>query len=249
MLDLEILAFLLVVATASGWVDAIAGGGGIITLPSLMLAGLNPVQALATNKLQACFGSGMSTANFIAKRKLDLREVWLAIVCTFVGAAMGTLSVQWLPQDLLGKLIPVLLIALALFLLFGTGHLNAERTAHLRYPTFAFLIGGGVGYYDGFFGPGTGTFFAVAHMLLLGQSMVKSTINSKLLNFVSNITALLFFIPSGEIQWLTGFVMALGQMLGAYLGSNMVLKKGKGLIRPVMIVMSLIVSLKLLLFS
>lgn len=248
MLDPEILLLLLLLAAVAGWIDTIAGGGGIIILPSLMLAGLNPVQALATNKLQACFGSGTATLNFALKGKLDFRQVWPAMVWTFVGAALGTLAVQWLPRDVLGKLIPVLLIALSVFLLFGMKNLHQPRQATMTYGAFAFVIGGGVGFYDGFFGPGTGTLFAVAHILLLGQSLVDSTVNTKLLNFVSNITALGFFVAGGEVMWITGLVMALGQMLGAWLGSNMVLTKGAGLIRPVMIVMSIVVSLKLLLF-
>ena len=249
MLDPEILFLLLLVAAVGGWIDAIAGGGGILILPSLMLAGLNPVQALATNKLQACFGSGTATLNFALKGRLDVKAVWPAILCTFVGAALGTLAVQWMPKGVLEKLIPALLIALALFLLFGTKHLATERVARVRYGTFALLIGGGVGFYDGFFGPGTGTLFAVAHILLLGQSMVNATINTKLLNFVSNITALLFFILGGEVQWIIGLVMAMGQMAGAWLGSNMVMTKGVRLIRPVMIVMSIVISVKLLLPS
>jgi uncharacterized membrane protein YfcA len=108
------------------------------------------------------------------------------------------------------------------------------------------LVGSSLGFYDGFFGPGTGTFFAVAHMMLLGQSMVTATINTKLLNFTSNVAALVFFILSGKVQWITGLVMAVGQMSGAYLGSNMVVSKGARLIRPLMIWMSILISLKLL---
>lgn len=246
MLEPEILFLLLMVAAIGGWIDAVAGGGGILSLPSLMLAGLNPVQALATNKLQACFGSGTATLNFLLKGRLDLKAVWPGILCTFVGAGLGTLAVQWMPSAVLEKLIPLLLIAMALFLLFGTRHLTQERAARMRYGTFAFLIGGSVGFYDGFFGPGTGTLFAVAHILLLGQAMVKATINTKLLNFTSNITALGFFILGGEVQWFIGFVMALGQMAGAWLGSNMVLTQGARLIRPAMIGMSILISVKLL---
>lgn len=246
MLDPEILLLLMLVAALGGWIDAIAGGGGILSRPSLLLAGLSPVQALATNKLQACFGSGTATLNFLLKGRLDLKAVWPAVLCTFVGAALGTLTVQWLPNTVLAKLIPVLLIAMALFMSFGTRYLMQERPAHMRYGLFALLIGGSVGFYDGFFGPGTGTLFAVAHILLLGQTMVTATVNTKLLNFTSNITALVFFIAGGEVQWLIGFVMALGQMAGAWLGSNMVLTQGARLIRPAMIGMSILISVKLL---
>jgi len=248
MLDPEILAALFLVATVAGWIDAIAGGGGIIMLPSLMLAGLSPLQALATNKLQACFGSGTSTLNFIAKRKIQLRAVWPGIACTAVGAAAGTWTVQRISNEALQQVIPVLLIALSLFLLFGMKWLMQRTTPLVSYGVFALLIGGGVGFYDGFFGPGTGTLFAVGHMLLLGQNMVNATINTKLLNFTSNVVALVFFISGGHVLWVAGLVMALGQMLGAYVGSNMVIDKGTRLIRPLLIIMSLVISIKLLLF-
>lgn len=248
MLDPEILAALFLVATVAGWIDAIAGGGGIIMLPSLMLAGLSPLQALATNKLQACFGSGTSTFNFIAKRKIQLCDVWPGIACTAVGAAAGTWAVQRISNAALQQVIPVLLIALSLFLLFGMKWLMQRTTPMVSYGVFAWLIGGGVGFYDGFFGPGTGTLFAVGHMLLLGQTMVNATINTKLLNFTSNVVALVFFLAGGHVLWVAGLVMALGQMLGAYVGSNMVIDKGTRLIRPLLIIMSLVISIKLLLF-
>lgn len=246
MLDTDVLLLLMLVAGVAGWVDAIAGGGGLIILPSLLVAGLNPVEALATNKLQACFGSGTATLNFALKGQLKIREAWFSILCTFIGAACGTLAVRWIPRDWLETLIPALLIALALFLLFGMRFLATTRAAQLRQHTFSLLIGSSLGFYDGFFGPGTGTFFAVAHMMLLGQSMVTATINTKLLNFTSNVAALVFFILSGKVQWITGLVMAVGQMSGAYLGSNMVVSKGARLIRPLMIWMSILISLKLL---
>lgn len=249
MPELDVLLLLMLVAGVAGWVDAIAGGGGVIILPSLLMTGLNPVEALATNKLQACFGSGTATMNFARKGLLDVRAAWFAVLFTFAGASIGTLAVRWLPRDFLEMLIPVLLIALALFLLFGTRSFSAVRQARLRESTFAIVVGGGIGFYDGFFGPGTGTFFAMAYMLLLGQSMVNATIRSKLLNFTSNIAALLFFALSGKVQWVTGLVMAVGQMAGAYLGSNMVVSQGAMLIRPIMIWMSVLISLKLLFFS
>ncbi len=247
MPELEVLLLLMLIAGVAGWVDAIAGGGGVIILPSLLMAGLNPLEALATNKLQACFGSGTATINFARKGLLDIRSAWLAVLCTFIGASAGTLAVRWLSHDALATLIPALLIALALFLLFGARHFSTAREARIKESTFALIIGGGVGFYDGFFGPGTGTFFAMAYMMLLGQAMVNATIRAKLLNFTSNIAALLFFAASGKVQWITGLVMAVGQMSGAYLGSNMVVSKGATLIRPLMIWMSILISLKLLL--
>lgn len=248
MPELDVLLLLMLIAGVAGWVDAIAGGGGVIILPSLLMAGLNPVEALATNKLQACFGSGTATLNFARKGLLDIRAAWFAVLCTFVGASVGTLAVGWLSRDVLTTLIPALLIALALFLLFGNRFLNVPGKVRMADMTFAIVIGGGIGFYDGFFGPGTGTFFAMAYLMLLGQTLVHATIRAKLLNFTSNVAALLFFALSGKVQWITGLVMAVGQMTGAYLGSNMVMSRGARLIRPLMIWMSVVISLKLLFF-
>lgn len=248
MPDIELLLTLMTIATVAGWVDAIAGGGGVIILPSLLMAGLPPLQALATNKLQASFGSGTATLNFLRQGQLNWRGAMLAVACTFIGAACGTHAVRWLPREALNTLIPMLLIGLALFLLFGTRNIQVARSPRLSNAAFALLVGSSIGFYDGFFGPGTGTFFAVAHMMLRGQSMVTATANTKLLNFTSNLAALLFFMFSGQVQWIIGLTMAVGQILGAWIGSTMVVSRGAPLIRPIMIWMSIIISIKLLLF-
>ncbi|MCB1802310.1 MAG: TSUP family transporter [Gammaproteobacteria bacterium] len=248
ILPLDTLLILTAVAAVAGMIDAIAGGGGLLALPALLWAGLPPVQALATNKLQGTFGTATASYRFIRGGEIDWRRLKVPILMTFIGAVSGTLAVQRLGSALLEDMVPVLLIAFALYFLLSPRIGDQDAQHRISHNLFGLLIGFGVGFYDGFFGPGTGTLFAVGHMLLLGQNMVNATINTKLLNFTSNVVALVFFLSGGHVLWVAGLVMALGQMLGAYVGSNMVIDKGTRLIRPLLIIMSLVISIKLLLF-
>jgi uncharacterized membrane protein YfcA len=243
----EVMASLTVLAVLAGFVDAIAGGGGLLTIPALLWAGLTPVQALGTNKLQAVFGSFAATVNFLHKGEIRLRVMAPVVALTFAGAAAGALSVQHLHSEILDDLIPLLLIGFALYFLFSprVGDLDAQQ--RVTPPTFGASAGFGVGFYDGFFGPGTGSFFALAFVSLLGYNLRRATAHAKLLNFTSNLAALLLFLAGGHLVWAVGLAMAIGQVLGAYLGSHMVLRHGARLVRPLLVVVSLTMSLRLLL--
>jgi uncharacterized membrane protein YfcA len=243
-MELELVLFAL--ALIAGAVDAVAGGGGLITVPALLGAGLGPVEALATNKAQGVFGTAAATANFVHKGAIDLRRAAFAVACTFVGAAAGTLLVRHLGSELLGGLIPALLIAFALYFLLSPR--VSDLDSHQRAGEVGFALGVGtlVGFYDGFFGPGTGTFFAMGYVALLGYNLRRATAHTKLLNFTSNLAALLFFLPGGHIVWAYGLTMAAGQLIGGWIGSHLVLKHGAWLIRPVLVAASLAVSAKLL---
>jgi len=245
--SLELCALLLLVGAAAGFIDAIAGGGGLLTLPVLLSTGLSPIQALATNKLQGSFGTLTASLNFIHKGELRLRGLLPAIFCTFIGSAVGTVAVQILETDLLSRLVPILLIAFSLYFLFSPR--IGDKDAHRRMSDwlFALLIGFTVGFYDGFFGPGTGSFFAVAFVALLGYNLRRATANTKVLNFTSNIASLLFFIAGGHVVWVPGLSMAVGQIAGGWAGSHMVVRHGTRLIRPLLVIVSLAITLKLLL--
>lgn len=245
--SLDIAALLFLVALAAGFVDSIAGGGGLIAIPALLWAGLGPVETLATNKAQAVVGSGTAAANFLQQGTLDLGSAAFAIGCTLLGAASGAMLVQQVDSSFLGRLIPLLLIAFALYFLFSPRVSDLDSHQRLGRPAFALTVGLGVGFYDGFFGPGTGTFFAMGYVALLGYSLRRATAHSKLLNFVSNLAALLLFLPGGHIDWTIAAVMALGQGAGAWLGSHLVIRHGAALVRPVLVVASLAISAKLLL--
>jgi uncharacterized membrane protein YfcA len=246
-ISLDILALLLVAASLAGCIDAIAGGGGLITLPVLMATGISPAQAIATNKLQSSFGSFSSTFYFVRHGLVSLRQMWLAIVCTFTGAAIGTELVQILDADLLTSLIPGLLIAISLyFLLAPQTKAETNKQAFLSDGLFALLVGTSIGFYDGFFGPGTGAIFAVCFVVIGRLSIIEATARAKVLNFKSNIAALIFFLAAGLPIWEIGLVMAVGQFLGARVGAHIVMNKGQKWIRPLVILMSLSMALKLL---
>jgi hypothetical protein len=243
--DLALILFL--IATLAGLVDAIAGGGGLITVPALLWSGLDPITALATNKAQGVFGSGTAAANFAYRGVLDLRLAWPAVVCAFVGAMAGTLSVRHIGADALSWLVPLLLIGFALYFLFSPRVSDLDSHRRLSEGGFALLVGTGVGFYDGFFGPGTGTFFAMGYVALLGYNLRRATAHTKLLNFSSNLASVLFFMAGGHVLWAAALPMAAGQAIGAWIGSHLVLRHGTGLIRPMLVLAALAVSVKLLL--
>ncbi|WP_298607128.1 TSUP family transporter [uncultured Thiothrix sp.] len=246
-IDLHLFIILFAVATLAGGIDAIAGGGGLLTIPALLWAGLPPLQALATNKLQASFGSFTATYTYTRQGLINPSEHCLAIALTFIGAACGAWVVQQIDSSFLAKLIPLLMMGFALYFMFAPKLGDEERHQRIGKNMFAAMAGFGIGFYDGFFGPGTGTFFVIAFVTLLGYSLPRATGGTKLLNFTSNIASLILFSLSGHILWLLGLGMGLGQIIGSYLGSKLAIKHGSRLIRPLLVIVSLLVSLRLLL--
>ena len=245
-ISFEILTLLFFVATAAGFIDAMAGGGGLLTLPALLAAGVPPTQALATNKLQSSFGSFSASWYFVRNGIVSLKEMRLAIGCTFVGAAIGAEAVQYVDAGILTSLIPILLLAISLYFLLMPKAQAHSGEAKISEAMFALCVGGGVGFYDGFFGPGTGSIFTVCFVLIGQFSLVAATARTKVLNFTSNIAALLFFIIAGLPIWQLGLVMAVGGFIGARLGAKVVVTKGQKWIRPLVITMSMVMALKLL---
>lgn len=244
-LELFTLLALFGVALVAGFIDAIAGGGGLLTVPALLATGMPPALVLGTNKLQSSFGSFSATWFYARKGLLEWVIIWPAVICTFIGAAIGTLAVQTIDAAILERLLPFLLMAFACYFYFSPRVSDAESQRRLTPMAFALLVGGGVGFYDGFFGPGTGSFFAIGFVALAGFGMARATAHTKLLNFTSNIASLLFFTLGGKVVWSVGLCMALGQFIGARMGSKLVLKKGVKLIKPLLVTVSLLMSVKL----
>ena len=245
ILSFETLGLLFGVALAAGFVDAIAGGGGLLTLPALLSVGLTPAEAVATNKLQACFGSFSAAARFIRNGEVDPRRMAGMIACTAIGAGVGAILVQMLDPSFLRDVIPILLVAIAIYLLLFPKAGDVDARQRIGEPAFALAFGTGIGFYDGFFGPGTGTFFAVSFVSMLGYNLRKATAHTKILNFTSNIVSLLFFLLGGHILWLAGLLMGAGQFLGAQLGAHMVISNGARVVRPMLVIASLAVTAKL----
>jgi uncharacterized membrane protein YfcA len=249
MPELEILLTLMAVACLAGFIDAIAGGGGLLCIPALLWAGVPPLQTLGTNKLQAVFGTFSATLNFIMQGQIRLREMLGSLLLSFCGAATGSFSVQLIDPGILEQLLPLLLVCFALYFLFSprVGDLDARQ--RIGMPLFAASAGFGIGFYDGFFGPGTGSFFALACVALLGYNLRKATAQAKLLNFTSNLASLLVFLLAGQLVWGIGLGMAIGQLIGGWLGAHMVLRHGTGLIRPLLVLVSVAMAMRLLLAS
>ncbi|CZE48273.1 TSUP family transporter [Campylobacter geochelonis] len=229
-----------------GFIDAIAGGGGLICLPALMAMGVPPHAALATNKLQGSFGTFTATMNFAKKGFINFKELFVGIVCTFIGACIGTVLILFIDAKFLKFLIPVLLLAIFIYTIFSPKLGEEDRQAKLSSKTFYLLFGLGLGFYDGFFGPGTGSFWTFALVGFLGLGMKKAVAQTKAFNFVSNIVSLAVFIVGGQILWLVGLLMAVGQIVGGYLGSNMVIKKDVKFIKTMFLTMVGLTILKLI---
>ena len=245
-LTLQIAALLFATAAVAGFIDAIAGGGGLLTIPALMWAGLTPTAALATNKLQACGGSFFASLYFVRKGFVKLTDLKLPLACAFIGSALGTIAVQQIDTSILEVLLPFLILGIGAYFLFSPKVTDDDRHRVLTPTAFSFTAALGVGFYDGFFGPGTGSFFALAFVMLAGFGLAKATAHAKLLNFSTNISSLIFFALGGKVVWLLGLLMLVGQALGATLGSRMVVTKGSKIIKPLVVTMSLLMSLKLL---
>ena len=240
------LPLLFLTGLVAGFVDSIAGGGGLITLPVLLSFGLDPRHALGTNKLQATFGSGSAAWHYTQAGTVSLKDCTRGFLLSLVGAALGTLAVRQLDPSFLKRAIPVLLIVVAAYTLLKP-RLGAEDLhPRLRRGTFDLIFGLLIGFYDGFFGPGTGTFWTMAFMLGLGFNMTRATGYAKVMNFASNLCSLALFLPGGNVCYAAGLTMGLGQVLGAKVGSRMVIARGTKFIRPVFLGVVLALTLKLL---
>jgi uncharacterized membrane protein YfcA len=244
---IDILFILFGVAVIAGLLDAIAGGGGLITIPALLYVGIPPAAALATNKLQGTFGSFTATTYFIKKRIVNVSEIKLMILLTFIGALLGGMALLQIDASILKKVIPFLLITIGIYFLFSPNIGAIDREKRISTILFSFLIAFGIGFYDGFFGPGTGSFFAIGFVMLLGFNLTKATAHAKILNFISNISSLSFFIFFGKIYWSVGLCMGVGQMIGAFIGAKLVISNGQKLIRPIIVIISFAISIKLFL--
>jgi uncharacterized membrane protein YfcA len=248
-LVIEVSVFPLLFATglAAGFVDSIAGGGGLITVPVLLQLGLDPRLALATNKLQSTCGSASATWHHARAGTLRARECLRGFCLSFAGAVAGALMVQVIHRALLGKMIPLLLVSIVVFMMLRPK--LGDEDLHPRLPRGVFDLGFGLvlGFYDGFFGPGVGMFWAIAFVFGLGFNLTKATASTKAMNFASNLGSLLLFAGAGLVLWLPGLVMGAGQLLGAWAGSRMVVSRGARFIRPVFLAVATVITAKLLL--
>ncbi|MFG1497531.1 TSUP family transporter [Saccharospirillum sp. HFRX-1] len=241
--SVSVLLIFFCVAFVAGWVDTLAGGGGLIALPALLLAGVPPVNALATNKSQGVVGTLTSTLTLFFKGHLRGRHLLWLMLMAAIGSALGTLLVQHIDTDWLSWFIPVLLILVALYFLLTPKLGEMEAEARMSEGRWAGIIVPLLGFYDGVFGPGTGSLFAASGVAFRGQTLLTATIRAKLLNFTTNVTSLALFAAGGQVVWVLGGAMMAGQVAGAYIGSHTMLAGGARLIRPLVITICLLMSL------
>ncbi|MDO5680714.1 MAG: TSUP family transporter [Pelistega sp.] len=232
----QLLLLFFAVAALAGFVDSIAGGGGLITIPVLLLAQIPPISALATNKVQGVAGSFTASLTMLRRRIITVKEIWRAAIMSFIGAAIGTLCVQLLDVAVLDIVIPIVLLLIGFYFLLTPSIGQLEQKPRMSAKAYNLTVVPGIGFYDGLFGPGTGSFFSLANIALRGKQIIKATAGAKVMNFASNIASVTVFVFSGKIIWIIGLVMIAGQVLGAYLGSLMVISHGAKLVRPLVVV-------------
>jgi uncharacterized protein len=218
------LGYLMVFGFCAGLFDSTAGGGGLITLPALLGMGIPPHLAIGTNKLQSSFGSGTAAFNYTRHGLVKPSELIPGIVLTASFALLGALTLSFMQAQFLTKVIPYLLLIVFLQFLFVKNFGSEMRTPKLPKAKFYRLFSPILGFYDGFFGPGVGTFWAFVHVQAGGHSLRSATAHTKIFNFTSNIVSLLTFLVLGKVYILAGICMGLGQILGAYVGSNLISK-------------------------
>ena len=236
---------LLLTGFAAGLVDAIAGGGGLITLPVFLAIGLPPKLALGTNKFQSSFGSFTAAAYYSHRGVADVHSARVGIVTTLAGAGLGAWAVQQIDSAALSGIVPFLLLAIAVYTLFTPKLGEGSTVPRFSRTTFYVVAGTALGFYDGFFGPGVGSFWAILFVFGLGFDLIKATGYTKIMNFASNIISFAVFFAGGYIWFAGGACMAVGQILGSRIGSGLAISRGARFIRPVYITVVLATIAKL----
>lgn len=242
------MIFLIAACFAAAFIDAIAGGGGLISLPAYLIAGFPPHMALGTNKFSSSWGSLFATAKFAKDRKIDFSLIKFMIPMSFIGAVLGVKSVLLIDQSFLGPVVMVLILFVGIYTIFSKslGKVNQYSEATRKSAAAGMLLAFALGFYDGFFGPGTGTFIIFGLMYIFRFDFVHANGNAKALNLTSNIASLITFAMSAKINYAIGIPVALAMIAGGQLGARAAVKNGYKLIKPVFVVMSFGVFIKLL---
>lgn len=236
---LELLLVTLASALA-GFIDAVVGGGGLVLVPALFSAypGAAPATLFGTNKAAAVWGTGWACVQYFRRVQLSLRALLPAVACAGVGAYIGAGLVSRVDATDLRRALPLLLLALLLYTLArkDLGREHAPRWQGRRQMAAAGAIGAAVGTYDGFFGPGTGSFFVFLFVRVLGYDFLHASAAAKLLNTATNLAALMHFTAAGHVWWHVAAVMAVANVAGSLIGTRLALRHGAGFVRAMFIV-------------
>ena len=231
-----LLIFLVIMGFLAGFIDAIAGGGGLISLPALSLTGMPIAMVLGTNKLQATIGTAVATYKYWRHGLINFKTVYRGLIMGLIGTVLGSSLAIFIHNEFMNYLVPVLLIGVFLFTIFSKNLGVKEGKKRMSELAFFSLFGFMLGAYDGFFGPGTGNFWVIAIVYFLGYTFLQASGYAKVLNLKSNLFSLCVFLYFGQVNFLLGLVMACGNSAGGYFGSKMVILKGSKIVRPFFIV-------------
>ena len=247
-MDIYKLIFLCIAGFFAAFVDSIAGGGGIISVPAYMIVGLPTHIALGTNKFAATMGSLTSSINFIRSGNCNFKLLKIVAPFTLIGSILGVKTVLLIDESFLQPLVLILILAIVIYTFFSKSlgeedNFNGFTKKNLF---LSILLGFSLGFYDGFFGPGTGTFLVFGFINILGLNFLKASANARVLNFVSNISALVTFALSGNINYLIGIPVCILMILGAKIGTRLAINKGNKIIKPIFITMAMAVAVKML---
>ncbi len=244
--SLHLVAALVFAAFFAGLIDAIAGGGGLITIPALLLAGASPIEAVATNKVQGSFGAATAAVAYARAGQVDPRRQIGSALVAFLAGAAGAVLAQHVPTGVFRMGLPVVLIGIALFFALKPGLSDADRVRRMTPALFGATIVPLVGLYDGLIGPGAGSFYMIGFVLLPGFGVLKATAHTKLLNLASNLGGLLLFALTGHPWWAVGLAMGAAQIAGARIGAGLAMKRGARAIKPLLVVTSTAMALRLI---
>ena len=245
--DALTIVVLMAAGFIAGVVDSIAGGGGLITIPALLFAGASPVSALGTNKLQAMFGSGTAAVSYARSGAVVASDMKTPILLAAAASAVGAVVANILDPALLNVVIPVALIAIAVFFTVKPSLDDQDSEARMEPAVFALTLVPLIGFYDGVLGPGTGSFFMIALVGLAGYGVLRATASTKVLNFASNVGGFAVFVAVGVIHWRVGLAMGVAEIAGAAVGSRLALANGARLIKPLLVTTCVAMALRLLL--
>ncbi|WP_353411022.1 TSUP family transporter [Pseudoteredinibacter isoporae] len=245
--SIEILLLLFAVSVVAGVLDTLAGGGGLLSLPALLMSGLPPLAALGTNKLQGCMGTATATYMMLKHKHLRWKDARHLMLYVFVGAVLGTLLVQFINVSVLSFVIPIVLLFIGVYFLLSPRLLRRYSSFRLSIPLYEKCLVPLIACYDGMFGPGTGSFFTLAGTAK-GDDLIPSTAMAKALNFSTNIASLMVFVFAGHVIWLLGIVMMIGQVFGAYLGARSLVKINPEYLRLLIVLMCFGMLLKYIVY-
>jgi hypothetical protein len=248
ILSLPMLCILCVFVFLAGFVDAAAGGGGLISLPAYIATGMPVHMAYGCNKFSSACGTTLASVRFFKNRAMDIRSALLAAICSFAGASLAAQLVLLMDDRLLKRIVIIFLPVAAAIIFLNRGY-GAENLSGMlsekRKALLACVIGLFIGFYDGMVGPGTGTFAIIAFSVLMKYDLRTASGNAKILNLASNYASLITYALSGNVFWMAAVPAAACNVLGSYLGSGIALKKGSAFIRPMIVVVMILLMIKI----